>query len=99
MVLVISLKEVAPRLPGHSSGEVFAGDGAGLRSGGGLVGGSARGLIRDGACSNGGSWSGGMLDDGAGGRADSRSVVGESGSAMVRLTVFAVFGSDSEAEL
>ncbi len=38
-------------------------------------------------------------DDGAGGGADSRSVVGESGSAMVRLTVFAVFGSDSEAEL
>ena len=47
-VLVISLKLVAPRLPEHSSGEVFAGDEAGLRSGGGLVGGSARGLIRDG---------------------------------------------------
>ena len=50
MVLVISLKL---RLPGHSSGEVFAADGAGLRSGGGLMGGSARGLIRDGAGSNG----------------------------------------------
>jgi len=34
-------------------------------------------------------------DDGAGGGADSRSVVGESGSAMVRLSVFTVFGSDS----
>ena len=90
---------MASRLPGHSSGEVFAGDGAGLRSGGGLVGGNARRLIQDGAGSNGDSWSGGMLrlnsDDGAGGRADSRSVVGESGSAMVRLSVFAVFGSNS----
>ena len=31
-------------------------------------------------------------DDGAGGGADSRSIVGESGSAMVRLSVFTVFG-------
>ena len=94
---------MAPRLPGHSSGEVFAGDGAGLRSGDRLLGGSARGLIRDGAGSNGGSWSGGMLgldsDDGVGGGANSRSVVGESGSTMVRLSVFAVFGSNSETVL
>ena len=80
---------------------MFAGDGAGLRSGGGSVGGSARGLIRDGAGLSGGSWSGGMLgldsDDGAGCGADSRSVVGESGS--VRLTVFAVIRSNSEAVL
>ena len=103
MVLVISLKLVAPRLPGHSSGDVFAGNGTGLRSGGRLVGGSASGLIRDGAGSDGGSWSGGMLgldsDDGAGGGADLRSVVGESGSAIVTLTVVAVFGSNSEAVL
>ena len=33
---------MAPRLPGHSSGEVFQGDGAGVRSGDGLVRGSEK---------------------------------------------------------
>ncbi len=49
MVLVISLKLVAPRLPGHSSGEVFAGDGAGLRSDGGLGVGTAMSLLGGGS--------------------------------------------------
>ncbi len=67
---------MASRLPGHNTGDVFAGDGAGLRSGGGLGVGTAMSLLGGGSVpglSRGSSEGGGL-------RSDSGSGAGGSGS-------------------
>ena len=80
---------MAPRLLGHSSGEVFAGDGAGLRSGGGLGVGTAMSLLGGGSVPDlsRGSSGGGGLRSGSGsggGRSGSESGDGARGEIFLK---------------